>query len=105
MEGKMNLLELLMGEAQQAPESDQRDALAVFVSRRLQREQEAKRARKHAEILPLCRTALDKVVRVRDVEMPAATERVQESWDALDSAFKRLWTHEANKPSADEYPS
>lgn len=101
----MNLLELLVGEARHAPESDQRDALAVLVNRRLQREQEAERARKHAEILPLCRAALDKVSRIRDIELPAAAERVSESWQVLEVAQQKLWKHQASKPAAERYPS
>jgi hypothetical protein len=81
------------------------DAQALIVNRRIQREQEAERARKHAEILPLCRAALDKLTRIRDIKLPAAAERVQKSWQALEVAQKNLWAHQANKPSADSYPS
>lgn len=101
----MNLLELLMGEAAAAASPDDvRAALMVLVAARLRREQEAERASKHSAIVPQCRAALDKVGRLRDIELPAVALRVEQSWQALDHANKRLWAHQGNRPSTDAYP-
>lgn len=79
----MTQLERLIEECKSAPQPDVLDALNLVVRRRIEREHEAERASKHAAILPLCRGAREKLVRLRDIELPGAAARVWQSWQAL----------------------
>ena len=96
---------MVIAEAQIAQESELREALNLFVRGRAQRQQAAEKARKHAELLPLCRQAKDKFERLNNIDFPAAQARLEQTWQLVENAEVHLGRHLDRRPSKDNFPT